>query len=312
MEPCCWVYVDPSGAVKSIIHGHVDDFMFGGDAKCEVHRHLMEKIQRRYNWSTWEEKEFTQCGIHVRQHEDFSIDMDQQKSVDELEEIHISRDRARQSGSITNEAEKSSLRAVLGSLSWICGQTHFLHSVDVNFLITTIPVSTVEEIHQTNKLVRAVKKWRDLKLKIHAFPSHLPLEMTCWSDAAWANRPNGKDSAEGIFIGMSSQRLREGHEEDVTPTHWRSGKIDRVCKSPAATETIAASDGEDDLLFLQNLWSEMCGFEIDPQHPNIGAKQTPGHLVTDAKNLLDKLYSPVLTVKYRGLRFEGKHGRGLH
>ena len=297
MEPCCWVYTEASGAVNSIIHGHVDDFMFGGDPQCDIHRGLMEKIRQKYNWGTWEEAEFTQCGIHVRQLDDFSIEMDQSKSIEELEEIHISRDRARQTSSLTTDAEKSSLRAVLGSLSWVCGQTHFLHSVDVNFLITTIPVSTVEEILQTNKVVRAVKKWRDFKLRIHAFPSHEPLEMTCWSDAAWANRPNGKDSTEGIFIGMSTRKLQAGQEEDVTPIHWRSSKIERVCKSPAAAETIAASDGEDDLLFLRNLWSEMCGGMIDPQHPNVGARQTAGHLVTDAKNLFDKLYSPVLTVK---------------
>ena len=223
-----------------------------------------------------------------KQLEDFSIEMDQQKSIDELEEIHISRDRSRQSGALTTKAEKSGLRAVLGSLSWICGQTHFLHAVDVYFLITTIPVSAVDELLQVNKLVRSVKKWRDLKLKVHTFPLDSSLELTCWSDAGSANRPNGKDSTEGIFIGMSTQRLMEGHEADVTPIYWKSGKVDRVCKSPAAAETIAASDGEDDLLFLRNLWSEMCGYEIDARHPDEGARQTPGHIITDAKNLFDK------------------------
>ena len=37
-----------------------------------------------------------------------------------------------------------------------------LFSVDVNFLITSIPVSTVGDINKANKLVRDVKKWKHL------------------------------------------------------------------------------------------------------------------------------------------------------
>ena len=127
--------------------------------------------------------------------------MDQQKSIDEMEELHISRDRSRQPQSLTTDAENSGLRAILESLSWICGQTHFLQSVDVNFLITTIPVSTMSEILRVNQVVRAVKKWRDLKLKVHHFPEDLQLEMTCWTDAAWATRPLRKIARKGSLSG---------------------------------------------------------------------------------------------------------------
>ena len=121
--------------------------------------------------------------------------------------------------------------------------------------------------------------------------------MFCWTDAAWANRPNEKDSTEGIFIGMSTDDLKAGKESDVSPIAWRSGKIDRVCRSPAAAETMAALDGEDDLAFLRNLWAELCGHQVHPRDPNWCAKQVAGHMVTDAKNLFDKLYAPVLVVK---------------
>ena len=157
MEPCCWIYVGEDGNTKSVIHGHVDDFMFGGHPECPVHRGLMEKIKKRFVWGTWEKKEFLQCGIHIKQNEDFSIEMDQKKSIDELEEIRIGRDRSRQGAAPTTDSEKRDLRAVLGSLSWICGQTQFMYSVDVNFLITTIPVSTVSDLLKANQVVRAVK-----------------------------------------------------------------------------------------------------------------------------------------------------------
>ena len=160
-----------------------------------------------------------------------------------------------------------------------------------------VPVSTVAEVLSANKLVRSIQKWRHHKLKIHSFAPSDCLEMTCWSDAAWANRPNGKDSTSGIFVGMSNKRLREGHEADVTPVAWRSSKIDRVCRSPAASETIAALNWEDDLFYLRTLWSEMAGFPLNLRHPDEAVRTIPGHLITDAKNQFDKLHAPILTIK---------------
>ena len=182
-------------------------------------------------------------------------------------------------------------------MSWICGQTNFTHAVDVNLLITTVPVSTVAEILAANKLVRSIQKWRHHRLKIHSFEMTDRLEMTCWSDAAWANRPNGKDSTAGVFVGISTQCLREGCEEAVTPLAWRSGKIERVCRSPAAAEAMAALNGEDDLFHLRTLWSEMAGFRLQLRHPEEAVRTSPGHPITDAKNLFDKLHTPILTIK---------------
>ena len=96
---------------------------------------------------------------------------------------------------------------------------------------------------------------------------------------------------------MSADDLKAGKETEVSPNAWRSGKIDRVCRSPAAAETMAALDGEDDLVFLRNLWAELCGHQINPRDPNWCAKQVAGHSVTDAKNLFDKRCAPVLVVK---------------
>ena len=36
-EPCIWVYFDQTQQPRSIISGHVDDFLFGGAAHDEVH-----------------------------------------------------------------------------------------------------------------------------------------------------------------------------------------------------------------------------------------------------------------------------------
>ena len=105
--------------------------------------------------------------------------------------------------------------------------------------------------------------------------------MTYSSDAAWANKPNDVDSMEGILARMSTPRLPEAMEGNVAPVFWRSAKIDRVCRSPAAAETIAAFNGEDDLFSLRILWCEI--FKLNICNLNEGAKCTKDHLISDAK-----------------------------
>ena len=160
MEPCCWVYKDDQGRVLSVIHAHVGDFMFGGSPDCPIHQRLMEQIRHKYKWGTWEEGSFLQCGIQVTQREDYSIELDQEHTIQELAEIHLSRDRSRQPDMPTSEHEKSEMRGALGSMSWICGQTNCMHAVDVNFLITKVPHSTVGDLLETNKLIRSLQKWK--------------------------------------------------------------------------------------------------------------------------------------------------------
>ena len=172
-----------------------------------------------------------------------------------------------------------------------------MYSVDVGFLISKIPESTVAEINQTNALIRQVKKWKNLEYRIHSFRPNSKLHMLCWTDAAWANRPNGKDSTEGIFVGMADERLIQGYEADVSALHWRSSKIERTCRSPACAETHASLDGEDDLLYLRVLWFEINGGALDPRDPGHAALQVPAALVTDSKNLYDKIHRPTVRVK---------------
>lgn len=297
VEPCCWIFRDKSGTVRSIVHSHVDDLMFGGSPECSIHKYLMDQLQQRFQWGSWEETKFVQCGIEVHQLEDFSIEISQTKYIDDLEEIYISRDRSRMPDAPVTEEERRKLRGALGSISWLCGQTCFLYSADVNFLITSIPVATVNELLKTNKLVRDIKKTRDTKYKIHAFLPDEELELACWTDAGWANRPNGTDSTEGIFVGMTSTKLRQGYEEKVTPIHWKSSKIERICRSPGCAETAAGLDGEDELSYLRIFWNEMKGHEVELREVDVSTLRTAGLLISDSRNVFDRITRATPTVK---------------
>ena len=105
-EPCCWVWVDTEGQVRSIVHSHVDDLMFGGREDDSIHHGLLDQLQARFKWGSWEDRCFVQCGIEVVQNEDYSIDLKQSNFINDIEEIYLSRDRSRQTGQPVTETEK--------------------------------------------------------------------------------------------------------------------------------------------------------------------------------------------------------------
>ena len=182
-EPCCWIYKDESGTIRSLIHGHVADFLFAGAEGCEVHEGLMGKLQNKFSWGAWEEREFVQGGSRIRQLDDFSFQIDQQTSIDELKEIHVTRDRARMPEAVTSDHEKSELRALLGIMSWICSQTDFLHSVDP-------PAEMLPGL--TGRMDQTVQKGSSWELRQQSFKSirrvmYLP---------SIGNRARYKESAE--------------------------------------------------------------------------------------------------------------------
>ena len=190
------------------------------------------------------------------------------------------------------------MRAVLGSLSWLCGQVDFLHAADVGFLISTVPRSTIADLVKVNQLVENVKL-QPMKLKIHSMKKKEPVDLIAWGDAAWANRPDNASSTEGIVLGLATRKLRDGELAPVTLLGWHSAKIDRVCRSPACAETHAIVDAEDELFHSRYLWSEL-------QYPITKLSQlteervaglTTGIVVTDSKNLYDKLNKDTPVIK---------------
>ena len=209
-EPCIWAYFNEVGKACSIISGHVDDFLFGGNWNDPTHLRLMGEIQKKFAWGTWESTPFVQCGVKVVQNEDFGFTLDQNEFINDLKTIYINRDRSRKRETPTTDVEKTQLRAVLGSLSWLCGQTDFRHSSDVGFLISSIPNSTIEEIYRANQLVQEIQR-NPPKLILHGMTKGEPLDMVAWADAAWANRPDGSSSTGGLVFAAAPQSLRDGH-----------------------------------------------------------------------------------------------------
>ena len=294
-DPCLWLW-RPQGELRGVISGHVDDFLFGGSEADEAWQGILEKVRAKFKWGDWEHGEFTQCGVQIRQ-TDSGFEMSQVSYVsDHIQEIPLSSARRRNKEEETSPKEKTQLRATLGALSWHVQQLAPHVSAEVGLLLSEVCKSTVNTIIKTNLLVAHTRAKKDHVMKVHAFDPQEPLCMYAWVDAGSQNRHDG-GSTQGVFIGMSTVGLREGEIGEVTPLYWGSHKIDRSCRSPGAAETQAAVNGEDSLFYLRYQWSEMMYGGIDVKDARSAVQRVPACLISDSRNVFDKLSTEVLTIK---------------
>ena len=293
-DPCLWLY-RPHGKLQGAVSGHVDDFLFMGDDEDKEWSGILDNIQKKFKWGDWEEGSFTQCGVKVAVHEN-GYTLSQPDYTKELKEIPLSATRRREEKEPVTSWEKTQLRMLLGGLSWHAQQVAPHFSAEVSILLSETSQGTVGTILRANQLLRQAHLRHDHKMFIHKFTPSTDLGLYAWVDAGSQNRVQG-GSTQGIFIGMAPVALSKGEVTDVSPMSWHSSKIDRACRSPGAAEVQAATNGEDALYYARYPWSEFVYGNVDVRDPDGAVRRVPGHLITDSRNVYDKLMTEVIVIK---------------
>ena len=299
-DPCCWSFFrkerGPDNKRVCIGHvcGHVDDFLFGGGAQGEEWKAIKAQIQHRFKWGQWEVRKFTQCGVLIEQTESGFM-LSQPDYLDTVDEIHVSRSRWNTPEAPVTPHELHQLRSVLGALSWTATQVAPQWSAPTSLLLSRIHSGTVNDIVETNKLLRKAKLNQHQKLLIHKQDTGEML-LAAWADAAHANRTDG-GSTKGIFIGWTTTKLLDGDLVNISPIFWQSSKAHRTCRSSAAAETLAAVDAEDELYAIRLQTCEFLGDAVSLWSCDESVKTVPGVLITDSKNLHDRLNRTVMTFR---------------
>ena len=293
-DPCCWV-LRVDGILKGAISGHVDDFLFCGKQGDALWESKLQAIREHFKWGDWEEGRFTQCGVVVEQKPE-GFELSQPSYLENLQEIGVNATRRKDLAQPTTDREKTQLRALLGGISWHAQQVAPFLSAEVSLLLTEVSRSSVDTILKANMLLATAKAKQAYKMKIHAFEETDDLVMIMWVDAANGNRIEG-GSTQGLFLGMAPKSILGGHVTGVSPIAWHSQKIDRACRSPGAAEAQAAVNGEDCLYYGRYGWSELLHGSGDLRNPDLLVSETCGCLVTDSRNVYDRLITEVLVVK---------------
>lgn len=293
-DPCSWRLCE-QGQTIALISGHVDDFLFTGLENNETWRLAKQSILDRFKWQPWEQDDFVQCGVRVKRTKQ-GFELDQERYLEEVQPISISKERRKQNKEETTDREKTELRGLLGALSWHTSQVAYRFAAYTSLALSDVRKSTVQDLLDTNSLLQKMKTAAKDPLKIFGFQEHEVPQVYCWCDASSQNRNDGS-STKGIFIGMSGAKLQQGEIDAVSPWFWQSGKIDRICRSPGSAEARSAIDAEDALYMLRYQWSEILGNTPNVHDPDLHVKHVGGVLITDSRNVYDHLERPYITPK---------------
>ena len=293
-DACAWVW-RPNHQLRGMIAGHVDDFLFSGREDDKEWQAVLQQIRDKFRWGDWDTGQFVQCGVQVVQDSE-GFTLSQERYITDLREIGISSCRKREPQASTTEKERSQLRALLGALSWYAQQTGPQVAAPVGILLSEVNHSTVNTIQRANRLLEHVKARKDQRMRIHKFPEAEELGVFGWVDAASQNRPDG-GSTQGLVVGMAPLSLLQGSLAKVSLVSWSSHRIDRTCRSPGAAETQAAVNGEDSVFFIRYQWSEILHGVADARDPEGCASKVTGCIISDSRNVYDKLRVEVVSIK---------------
>ncbi|OLQ08926.1 Copia protein [Symbiodinium microadriaticum] len=293
-DPCLRMW-RPNGEIRGAISGHVDDFLFSGAEEDREWQAQLQRIKDRFKWGDWESGNFTQCGVQVVQDES-GFHLSQERYVEGIPEVPLNASRRKQSQEPTTPREQSQLRATLGALSWHAQQVAPHFSAEVSLLLSQINGSTVSTIVKTNQLVERARGKKNHVMRIHRFAEGTELGVFAWVDAASQNRRDGY-STQGLFVGLAPTSMLQGEVAGVSAVSWHSNKISRPCRSPGAAETQAAVNGEDVAYFARYQWGELMYGTPDTRNPEATVSRVVGVLISDSRNVHDKLNTAVLTIK---------------
>ena len=304
LDPALYYGYDKYGELCAVVVAHVDDLLLGISAKYPS---LYDRFYKLLPWGDWRGLPFTFCGKHVWRDEEDVLHLRQTEYANTIEEIALSKERKTELSKEATPAEFSDNRSALGALGWLSSQTRADLAAGVAMGQRTQNKPTVQDLLETNRLIKLARKHADVGLE---FPKlRGPLCLVTYHDASWANAdepPEGviatlltklvgsKDnnikirSQAGYVTFIAEAKLLRGDRARAAIVDWRSGTIKMVCRSTLAAETMSAVDA---LGCAQITRCVFASLEIPDAHPeDIPPSLLPLAQVTDCASLYDTMH----------------------
>ena len=247
---------------------HVDDFELTGNGIFE--KNVVSVLKKRLKVGSHETKTFKFLGLNVRQNQN-GITVDQDLYTSSISEIFIKKERLMRKNDELNDIEKSELKRLSGQMLWVTTQTRPDLAFDVGKISNAGKHPKVKLLSEANKvLIKLKSKTGSIYFPNLGKPSDL--KVLCYSDATYASLEDG--SSQGGFV-----ILVQGVGDKLAPICWSSKRLERVTKSPLASETLALSEAADAGLLIGAMLQEI--FKLC-KLPNVLCK-------TDNSSLVDTL-----------------------
>ena len=297
LDPCLFVLPKTSSQNRPTepqIHGmvgiHVDDGIGAGDSR---YHEAIARLEAKFPFGSKKVQRMTFTGLNIVQQPDFSIEIDQEKYVEDIPPIQIDRERRKQSKEKVTESERQALRGLVGSLQYAATNSRPDVSARLSFLQAKLNAATIQELLDANKLLQDAKVFKSTRIRIKPIPL-AAVRFLSFSDASFATRSNAQ-SQKGCLILTTSETIGEWQSSDVSPMFWYSKKIARVVPSTLASEAYALSGALDVLSWLRLQWDWLCGPSHRWKDPLTCLQQCPkAYAVVDCKSLYDLLQKTIV------------------
>ena len=232
---------------------HVDDALSVGD------KNSIDKVQKimstKFTYGSVEQLPFRFLGQNYKRddHGNLSVDTDHYMESlvlpDPQEYAHLIKQ------DVLPEKLQSVFRSLASKLNTISRTSRPDYSYQAKFLTTRYGKATKSELIQA---INLLKKAREESTEIVIPDIGLPEE---WILVGVADASHRK-GAELLAVGGHVILLMNKFTEATAVLHWSSKKIDRICNSSFAAETIALQKMFSSLYLVRELLKELCGNRV--------------------------------------------------
>ena len=258
-ENACYVLVDKDSTLRGMVISHVDDLLWTGDGEMD---RIMAEVQSEFKFGALTDEEVIEyCGRIITQGQD-GIHIKCPNTASKTRPIWITSDRKAHRGSPVTEVERSQLRSVIGSLSWVTRVCRPDIAYQVHKLQTKMTVAVVDDLLCANNLLKFVKESpnKGLFFAYGAFDFD-KAKILSFTDASHAadfdNSKNGKlmgyRSQSGRILALGGKDFVRTGKGKIHILDYHSNIIRRVCRSTLQAETLSMVSGYDEAEHIRHI-----------------------------------------------------------
>ena len=249
-DPCAFVLTHPvTQKTEGILGIHVDDGLCCGSGYFQT---KLQELAKRFPFGCHKKHNFTFTGLRIEQQTDFSIHVNQTQYIKDIHSISLTGERRSQPEANVSEAERQSLRALIGSLQYAAVNTRPDLCSRLSWLQSEINRAKVSTLIEANRFLHEARIHADVKIIVKAIPIDA-IRFVAFSDASFASNKT-TSSHQGMVIMSCHQKIGQNEWSDVSPLVWHSKKIQRVAVSTLSAESMSLAGAVDVLSWIRLYW----------------------------------------------------------
>ena len=289
--------LERGGEIHGLACTHVDDVLWCGD---DLMQKTMKELQDIYGFGKVEANNMRYCGRTITR-DDKGIYVHCEDTLLRVKSISLSTSRKRQLMDPISEDERTQLRSLTGSLSWIVRQCRPDFSFDVSKLQTLQARAKVKDLLFANKVLRRMQASASQGLVYSSngldWGNALLAVATDASHAQEQQMVNGEledyRSQAGRLVMLVSPEFENGDEATIHMLEWSSTVLKRVCRSTLQAEAYSLTQGVESLDHIRATLSDLHK-PLSRAWEDQAAAAIRAIWVTDCKSLETALQKPVL------------------